>query len=268
MNNLALRSITGAVFGLVMISTTFSPLWIQCTVFGIFMLQALLEFYGLASRRQAPHRGLGTMAGLIAYLVLCAIALGFLRQNHLALLLPLFLGHGILELWRKSDTPLENFALYGAGIIYITLPMFLLVVLSQQAINGLPLSLGMLALIWTNDSFAYFGGRLLGKHKLFERISPKKTWEGTLVGMLTTLVVGWAIANWQDPEHYFFWLVAGVLTSSSAILGDLLESLFKRSADVKDSGNILPGHGGVLDRFDAVLLASPFFYGWYVLYFN
>lgn len=268
MNNLALRSITGLLFGIVMVSSTFANLWIQCIVFGLFMIQALIEFYGLALKRQDPSLLIGTSIGGLIYFILCLIKFDTLESQSVVLLLPLILIYSVIELWRKSNNPLENFSIYVLGICYITLPMYLLVELSQQKLIGFPLSLGMLALIWTNDTMAYFTGMLLGKHKLFERISPKKTWEGTVGGVLATISVAWLIGNRLDESHLIFWIISGALISLTSIFGDLIESLFKRSAEVKDSGNILPGHGGVLDRFDAVLLSAPFFYCWFKLYFN
>lgn len=129
-----------------------------------------------------------------------------------------------------------------------------------------PLAIGMFLLIWTNDTFAYLTGRFIGKTKLFERISPKKTWEGTIGGVVFTIGVGYLIGLWSSDYTSTFWMVSAVLIAPCAIFGDLLESLFKRSLNIKDSGNILPGHGGILDRFDATLFAVPFFYSWVMFY--
>ncbi|MFM7565977.1 MAG: phosphatidate cytidylyltransferase [Flavobacteriales bacterium] len=268
MKNLALRSLTGGLFGLVVISTAWSPLSIQCVVFGLFMLQGLREFYRLAEKRQDPNVIIGMTSGLLVYVFLCLKPFGYFQETHWVMLFPFVLLTGVIELWRNSKTPLENFALYMLGLIYITVPMFLLVTLSQETFGDMPLSIGMFALIWTNDTFAYLSGMVFGKRPLFERISPKKTWEGTIGGVVATAGVAWILGHWQQADRSDFWLISGILISVSSIIGDLLESLFKRSAGVKDSGNILPGHGGVLDRFDAVLLSAPFFYSWYMLYFN
>jgi phosphatidate cytidylyltransferase len=124
----------------------------------------------------------------------------------------------------------------------------------------------MFLLIWTNDTFAYFSGRAFGKRKLFERISPKKTWEGTIGGILFTLLLGFIIGAYINKGEVLFWMVSALIIAPGAIFGDLLESLFKRSLNIKDSGKILPGHGGVLDRFDAALFTIPFFYCWSIIY--
>jgi phosphatidate cytidylyltransferase len=108
--------------------------------------------------------------------------------------------------------------------------------------------------------------KLWGKTKLFERISPKKTWEGTIGGLLMTILAGYIIGTFVNTDRTLFWVVSAVIIAPCAVYGDLLESLFKRSLEIKDSGNILPGHGGILDRFDAALFAIPFFYCWTMIY--
>ena len=129
-----------------------------------------------------------------------------------------------------------------------------------------PLLAGMFILIWMNDTFAYLSGRFFGKTKLIERISPNKTWEGTIGGVLFTIAAGVAIGLLFDKEQVLFWVISAAIIAPAAGVGDLLESLFKRNMNVKDSGNILPGHGGILDRFDATLFASPFFIAWTLFY--
>ncbi len=125
----------------------------------------------------------------------------------------------------------------------------------------------MFLLIWSNDTFAYLIGRMIGKTKLFERISPKKTWEGTLGGIFMTVLVGFLIGEFLPTnEPLWFWLGAAIIIAPCAILGDLYESMFKRSLKIKDSGSILPGHGGILDRFDAVFFSVPFFMAWTSIY--
>ena len=122
-------------------------------------------------------------------------------------------------------------------------------------------------MIWTNDTFAYLSGRFFGKTKLFERISPKKTWEGTIGGILFTIVASIILYQFSDVRYTIvFWIVSAIIIAPGAIFGDLFESLLKRSLGVKDSGKILPGHGGLLDRFDASLFTIPFFYCWMIIY--
>jgi phosphatidate cytidylyltransferase len=118
--------------------------------------------------------------------------------------------------------------------------------------------IGYLVILWLNDTGAYFIGSLLGKHRLFERISPKKSWEGSIGGAALSLITAWAVSLVFTDISLWKWLVMAGIISITGTLGDLVESMLKRSLDVKDSGSLLPGHGGILDRFDAVFLSVPF----------
>ncbi len=120
------------------------------------------------------------------------------------------------------------------------------------------LLLGFFFLLWTNDTGAYLVGRSIGKHKLWERISPKKTWEGFFGGLILSIIIGYVISLYYPELNYILWIVMAALVSIFGTMGDLVESVFKRSIDAKDSGSILPGHGGILDRFDGVFLSTPF----------
>jgi len=118
--------------------------------------------------------------------------------------------------------------------------------------------LGFFIILWTSASLAYVCGRLFGKRKLYERISPKKTWEGFIGGVVFTIAASWLVGEYIGGLQHLHWMVIGGIVAITGTLGDLVESMFKRSIGVKDSGTLLPGHGGILDRFDAVLISSPF----------
>ena len=187
-----------------------------------------------------------------------------------------------IELYRKKNNPFGNIGWTLLGILYVALPLSMLVITFTpymllrnyfQTGDFVPASftpayqhgeiITFFVLIWISDTMAYVCGRLFGKHKLFERVSPKKTWEGYIGGLIFTGVAGFYIANLILYNNYnwhqeWIWTCTAVVISVTGTLGDLSESLFKRSIDVKDSGNILPGHGGILDRFDALFLATPF----------
>ena len=122
----------------------------------------------------------------------------------------------------------------------------------------------LFVLIWSSDSFAYFSGRMFGKHKMAPKISPKKTWEGFAGGVICTLVLGFFIEKYM-PEMRGNWILVGLLVSVAAPIGDLVESQLKRTFGVKDSGNIIPGHGGVLDRLDSFIICAPVVYLYFVL---
>ncbi|GIR11530.1 MAG: hypothetical protein CM15mP23_01050 [Cryomorphaceae bacterium] len=130
----------------------------------------------------------------------------------------------------------------------------------ENEIYNYKLLFGLLFLIWSSDSWAFVGGKLFGRHKLFERISPNKTWEGFIFSIILTTTSGYIISNYGFGLSQAKWMTLGAITAISASVGDLFQSMLKRKSNIKDSGNILPGHGGILDRFDSMLLCFPIFY--------
>ena len=268
MNNLAIRSITGLLFGTIVIGSILCGTYIQIATFSTFMLLGLLEFYRLFKDQSFLRlsKEIGVFIGAFIFIVLVGIKLGTLPNLTISFILPLFLILVLVELWKKEANPLLNISLLVFGIIYVVVPFYLAIDLSIKDKSYMPKIIGMFLLIWTNDTFAYITGRLFGKTKLFERISPNKTWEGTIGGALITLVFAYIIGQFINEGGTFFWIVSAAVIIPCAIFGDLLESLFKRSLNLKDSGNILPGHGGILDRFDAAFFAIPFFYCWNMVY--
>lgn len=166
----------------------------------------------------------------------------------------------ILELFQKRQAPGHFISSYLLGIFYISLPVCLLfwVASGPDAIYKPNRVFGLLWLVWTNDTLAYLVGSQIGKHKLFERISPKKTWEGTIGGVVGTILMAWGLSHYVTDFSPEQWLALGIVVSIFGTLGDLVESMLKRSAGIKDSGNLFPGHGGFLDRFDAFLFMLPF----------
>jgi phosphatidate cytidylyltransferase len=160
---------------------------------------------------------------------------------------------------RKDPKPFENLGYTFLGLIYVALPFALVNELAIERHHYKPLlMLGILIILWVNDSGAYFVGTILGKRKLFERISPKKTWEGFFGGAICSLLVALVFAKYYTPLDWWKWLVIAGIIVVTGTLGDLVESLFKRSIAIKDSGSVIPGHGGFLDRFDGLLLSMPF----------
>ena len=150
-------------------------------------------------------------------------------------------------------------------VIYVSLPFGFALGLPRFFDGTFTWEVFMLfVLIWSSDSFAYFTGRLIGKHKMAPRISPKKTWEGFAGGVFFTLILGYFIEQ-KFPELRGNWMVIGFLVSVFAPIGDLVESQLKRTFGVKDSGNIIPGHGGVLDRLDSFIIAAPVVYLYFIL---
>ena len=190
----------------------------------------------------------------------------------LAATLPLVFVLFIAELYRKQPSPLTNIAWEIAGIVYAAVPMALFVTL-PVAVRGAEIDyspavlLSILFIVWANDVGAYLFGVAFGRRKLFERISPNKSWEGFFGGVACAVGVGMLVALWQDASVPA-WAGAGGIVAVTGVFGDLVESMFKRSVGIKDSGNILPGHGGFLDRFDALILALPFVYTYFSIIFT
>lgn len=171
----------------------------------------------------------------------------------LAALLPVLLA-AALTLFRGGTAPLHELGAHLLVLLYVALPFGLVPPLVAR---GWELFLGFMVLLWTSDTGAYVVGRLVGRHPLFPRVSPKKTVEGLLGGLAFTLLAAWVIARFWTALPLTHWLALAVVVTITGTLGDLLESAFKRAAGVKDSGTLLPGHGGLLDRFDGFLLALP-----------
>jgi phosphatidate cytidylyltransferase len=187
------------------------------------------------------------------------------------ILVPLSFSVFIFELFRNKQNPLQNIATTLLGLFYIALPLSLLVFIPNISLeNGVfkkGLLLGFFILIWTNDTFAYLIGVKFGKNKLFERVSPKKSWEGSFGGFLFSIIVAYILSLFFIDLNTMEWIGMAIIIVVFGSIGDLIESLFKRSLNIKDSGNILPGHGGILDRLDAVLIAAPFVF-FYLLLIN
>ncbi|MDD2982801.1 MAG: phosphatidate cytidylyltransferase [Crocinitomicaceae bacterium] len=266
MNNMLLRSVSGAVFIILVLGSVLLHPVAMIFCLGLFSALALIEFYNFFknSEQVSVSKGSGLFVGLSIY----AAVLVFLSKLQfesliLAFIFLLIFSLFLSEIWKKKENPLLNIGVYASSFMYAVLPFLIMVLIALQYSNVFLAT--MFILIWTNDTFAYLSGRFFGKNKLFPRISPNKTWEGTIGGSLLTMLMAVGITYYSD-QNYLLWIVAALIISVTSNLGDLLESLFKRTVDVKDSGNIMPGHGGILDRFDAALITAPFFYCWLVIY--
>lgn len=167
------------------------------------------------------------------------------------------------ELFMAGKKPFPNLGTYLLSLFYIGVPLVLLTAIAQEEVYAPSRVLGLLLLVWTNDVGAYLLGSRLGKNKLLERISPKKTWEGTLGGAIFAVLGAWGLSYLISDFSLPQWLALSVVAAIGSNIGDLVESMLKRSVGVKDSGTLLPGHGGLLDRFDAFIFCLPFY--WLVL---
>lgn len=267
MSNLLTRGITGAIFVAVLLSAFYFGMVTTFVLMGVVILLGLLEFYNLfnANQQASPCKLTGVLGGVVLYLLLIAPLIFHLSANIRFFTILLVALPFLVEIYRNKSTPISNLAVLLFGWLYLVIPFSLVVWISSHFI-GSQLLVGLFILVWTNDTFAYLSGRYLGKHKLFERISPNKTWEGTVGGIIFAVFGGFLFAYFTN-QQYEFWIIAALIIAVASIYGDLFQSMMKRSVGLKDSGSILPGHGGILDRFDAVIYAIPFFFVWLVLYY-
>ena len=270
MRELFLRISTGLVFLIVVISSIVYNPYTLASLFYIVGVLGMLEYYSLAKIGGThPQTTLGIMTGTVLYIMIELVKLNAVSLQYISLSIPFFVAIFIYELYRKRPDPFNNIAHTIIGIIYVMAPLALLNVFSfEEIINEYnpEIVLGFFIMLWLNDTGAYAFGRLFGRHKLFPRISPKKTWEGLVGGVFSAIGGGWILSMYYPQFTIQNWIILAVIIAVSASFGDLVESLLKRSLNVKDSSNLLPGHGGILDRFDGVLLASPIVFTYLMIF--
>lgn len=270
LKNLVVRTLSGAVLLGVVLAAALLGKYAYGALLLVIVSVGLAEFYRLAKASGAqPQVNMGTFAGVIlfctsfhifeqlydGYPLSMELIVGLL----LSLLLYLFLIF-VVEVFRAKEHPLRNVAVTIMSLIYVSLPMSLMLFIPLMLGGGVwraEAFLFYLFIVWGNDVFAYLVGVSIGRHRMCERISPKKSWEGFVGGVLGAMAMG-ALGNVVVGGGYALWLGLAAIVAISSVLGDLVESMFKREAGVKDSGNIMPGHGGILDRFDALLVSIPF----------
>ena len=266
MNNFIKRTLTGIIFVGVLLGGIFYNVYSFAALFCIITGLALWEFYGLLKHYEKAtlHRVISTLGGMYLFFA-CFLKASGLADNFTFLPYVLFLMYIFIhELYTKAANPINNWAFTLLAQIYcagsFSLLNFIAVHPGTSTHEPFYTPLFILAIfvfVWLNDTGAFLVGSAFGKRKLFERISPKKSWEGFWGGLVIVLIASQAFA-WYAPEiGRLHWLGLAAVIVLFATWGDLTESLLKRTLGVKDSGNVLPGHGGILDRFDSVLMASP-----------
>ena len=270
MKNFIIRTITGIIFVAAIVASFLRP-EAMVLLFSIVTGLTVWEFTGLVNQRAdvTVNRFISTVAAVYLFYAMtyycsdiyAGVAKSVVFIPYLVTIVYLL----VAELYLKQQDPIQDWAYTMLAQMYIALPLSLLNVLAFNATNNglvafnpiLPLS--VFVFLWVNDTGAYCIGSLIGKHKLFPRISPAKSWEGSIGGAVFVLAVAYAISYFVDQTMLttFAWLGLGLVVVIFGTWGDLVESLFKRTLGIKDSGDILPGHGGMLDRFDSSLLAIP-----------
>jgi len=271
LRNLSRRTLTG--FFLVVI--ILGGLWLHplsyLTIGLILLVGSLYEYYRLISAAGSPIQEVtGIITAVIIYIISVFVAAGILDAISYLLVMVAVILIIITELFRNDGKPFDTLAHTIFGLIFISIPYSLFPFMAfgftePETIlpNRIPgfspgLMLGFLVLSWGFDVGAYLFGSYFGKHKLLEKISPDKSWEGFIFGLVTAVLLAWPVSLWIETPGTRGWILIAVLISVTGTLGDLVESMLKRSAGVKDSGSLLPGHGGILDRFDSLILSLPF----------
>ena len=271
MKNFIVRTITGVFFVAAIVISFLTPR-AMVLLFALVTGLTIWEFTGLVNDRRAAvtiNRFICTVAGVYLFVAMAGFNSGLTPPSVFIPYLVSIIYLMVAELYLKAEDPIHDWAYTMLSQLYIALPFSLLNVLAfrwngQEVVYTYLTPLSVFVFLWMNDTGAYLCGSLLGRHKLFPRISPGKSWEGSIGGGI--LVMAIAVGVYYLTEHYevndlglnaLQWAGLGLTVVVFGTWGDLIESLFKRTIGIKDSGNILPGHGGMLDRFDSSLLAIP-----------
>ena len=265
MKNLITRALTGVIFVAVLVNAIYFHSVYFLSVFGLTTGFILWEFYGLVQQyEKASIKRLiasigGTYLFVASYFYANGLVSGIIYLPYLLILMGLI----ISVLYDKNCNPINNWSLTLFGQIYCAGSFSLLNFLTavpntpKEVIHFPYFALAIFIFVWLNDTGAYLIGSMFGKHRLFERISPKKSWEGFFGGLVCALAASQAFAWYIPNVNNLQWFGLALMIVVFGTWGDLTESLLKRTLGVKDSGNILPGHGGMLDRFDSVMMAIP-----------
>ena len=273
MKNLIVRSITGVIFVAAVVTCFLRP-EAMILLFALVTGLTVWEYTGIVNNIEnvTVNRFLATVAGVYLFFSIAGFCSGIVPS---AVFIPYLLTvvyMFISELYTKAPNPINNWAYTMLSQMYIALPLSMLNVLAFRGtadgvVYSSLLPLSVFIFLWTNDTGAYLSGSLFGKHKLFPRVSPGKSWEGSIGGGILVIVVAALIGMYENSDMHAAnaevslniaqWIGMGVVVVFFGTWGDLVESLFKRTIGIKDSGNILPGHGGMLDRFDSSLMAIP-----------
>ena len=260
MNNFLKRTLTAGAFVAVLLGCTYYSQISFSILFFIITILGLWEFYTLSEKgSNKPQKIWGTIAGSTVFATTASVCMGYFDYRILVINIPVLFLIFIIELYTKSVNPFRNIAFTILGIVYVAIPFSLLnYLVTYTGTYSYELLFGFFFILWSNDSGAYLAGSAFGKRKLFPRISPGKSWEGSIGGAIASYIVVFIISKWYTGFSIIDWMAIAAILIIIGTLGDLVESLYKRSKNVKDSGTLLPGHGGILDRFDSLLMASPF----------
>ena len=253
------RAITGFIFAAVVLALVLINGYTFTALFTIIAALCTIEFYKLVKTGDVkPQLISGLLLGLS---LISPLIFHFLYDQPISNLLfsfPFVILVVVTELYRNHKNPFHNIAYTIFGVIYAFVPFcFFYALAFRDGQYSFHYPLGFIIMLWSSDTGAYLFGITLGNHRLFERHSPKKSWEGFAGGLMCSMLAAFILSLYFAELPLVHWLVIGAIIAAAGTLGDLSESMLKRSLSTKDSGSFLPGHGGFLDRFDGLLLAAP-----------
>jgi phosphatidate cytidylyltransferase len=257
------RTISGSLFAIAILGSIILGRISFLIIFLALTIATMMEFYRFAYKaRIRPQYLYALILGTIIFVMNYLFAIGKLGNYIFLGIIPLIISVFIIELFRNHNRPMHNIAFTLLGLLYVAFPFSLLnyFALSYSSYRigyQTHILIGYFILLWANDTGAYAFGMSIGRNRLYPKISPKKSWEGLIGGFFTTALIAWIISLFFTNISLFHWMTIGLITAVMSVFGDLVESMFKRSIELKDSGKFLPGHGGLLDRFDGMLLSVP-----------
>lgn len=272
--NFITRTITAICFLVIMVGSIMLGRIYYAAVMYFVLVASIYELSKLIKIKD-PNFSLvsSLILGSATYLIIALVAFKIISSSALILLVVIAFSAILIELFRKKTDPIINVSTALFSIIYTAIPLalslFLFTDIGETVFEKRILILGYFFIIWVYDTGAYIVGSIFGKNKVDVEISPLKTWEGCLGGAFFAIITALILSKYFSILNTCQWIILSIIISITAVMGDFLESLFKRSVNVKDSGKLLPGHGGVLDRFDSTLMSMPFVfcYLFFILYY-
>jgi phosphatidate cytidylyltransferase len=274
LKDLSRRSLTGIVYIFLMLAGAAIHPLLFAVVFGALLFLTQLEFYQLLEKAgNSPRKNTGLTLGILFFIICFGMVNSILPTKSYLIFIPALIFIFLFEAFSERSGILQNSAVTLTGFVYVAIPFSLLNFMVHPGYPNYPvfnpkILIGVFFIVWIYDSMAYLFGSKFGKHKIHKKISPNKSWEGFIGGAVFSLITGYVNSLIFDQIPTFSWLIIALLIIIFGTLGDLFESIIKRRLKVKDSGTILPGHGGLLDRFDSLLFVIPVVYVWLNLSYN
>ncbi len=238
------------------------------------MITCIYEFFNISKKGGFNSQVIpGIIISLFIYALFFLINQNILNEKFFLAIIPFFILIPTIEIFRKKENKILNIIFTLAGVIYFSIPfglfnLILTPIENSPEILKPEVLIGLFIIVWINDAGAYIVGKLLGKHKMVEKISPNKTWEGAIGGAILSILFSILYFSFFNYFSIPVVILISITTVFAGTIGDLTESIFKRHFNVKDSGNIMPGHGGMFDRFDSLIFAAPVFYIFITLFLN